>query len=222
MIEACKSTLLRTPVLLGALAGGAIVLPGCSSDSGGCKKDTDCAAGRICGSNGSCTYAQSENGADSGSPSPADSTDTTNAAPTDTPYDASTDTFSDASSDTSALFTGSWLCTLTLVEDGITDGYPTAFKTTATGNGSLSIFAEKSDSVEQSWFCGFNYVISGLSASLVGMPVCNSNSRVTLHSAIISVTADGNKLSLEERGDDYDSNIPQSSPGTISGTCSRN
>ena len=110
---------------------------------------------------------------------------------------------------------------MTLFEGGITDGYPTGFKTTVNGN-SLSIFAEKSHSVEQSWFCGFNYVISGLTASLVGMPMCNSNSQVTLHSAIISVTPDGNKLSLEERGDDYDSNLAKSIPGTINGTCSRN
>src|SRR5690242_17669361 len=30
---------------------------GCSSDPGGCEKDTDCASGRICGSDGRCVAA---------------------------------------------------------------------------------------------------------------------------------------------------------------------
>src|SRR5579864_9415399 len=105
MGKARKSGSVRTIMLLGAVAGGAIVLTACSSDSGDCKKDTDCASGRICGSNGSCMYTQSESGADSDSQPPAASTDTTSGASTDTSNDAAGGTYDDASTDTSALFT---------------------------------------------------------------------------------------------------------------------
>lgn len=124
--------------------------------------------------------------------------------------------------DPSALFAGSWLCTLVLNEQGgITDLYPSAFKLDVSGTG-LSIFGEDSDSQQQSWFCGFNYTIDGLNASLVGMPVCRSNSKVTLQSAAISVGADGMMLTLQESGNEYEYSLGKSYAATISGTCSRN
>jgi hypothetical protein len=106
--------------------------------------------------------------------------------------------------DTSALFTGSWTCSL-VAEDqgggtgGITDLQPSAFQTVVSG-ASLSILAEESHSLQQSWFCGFHYVIDGLTASLVGTPVCTSDLMVTLQSAAISVSADGTSFPYRSRG----------------------
>jgi len=41
---------------------------GCSADNAGCTKDTDCAAGRICGADGRCADADDDQGATTGSP----------------------------------------------------------------------------------------------------------------------------------------------------------
>jgi hypothetical protein len=50
-----------------SVAGALVLLGGCSSaDPGGCKKDTDCAVGRICGSDGRCEDESSEGGSNSG------------------------------------------------------------------------------------------------------------------------------------------------------------
>jgi hypothetical protein len=85
---------------------------------------------------------------------------------------------------------------------------------------SLSIYAEESDSVPQSWFCGYNYTIQGLEAFLEGSPTCHSYDTVDLQSATISVTADGNKLSLTESG--MESGYGSTEQSNISGDCSRN
>jgi hypothetical protein len=52
-----------------AALGALFVLDACSADAGGCKKDTDCAAGRICTSDGRCEDATSGNSSGSGSSS---------------------------------------------------------------------------------------------------------------------------------------------------------
>ena len=126
-----------------------------------------------------------------------------------------------ASGGTTTQFTGTWLCNLTLVEDpGGTGIYPpTLIKTVLTGR-SLSIFAQESDSVPQSWFCGFNYVVQGLTASLAEPVSCTSYDTVQLASATVSVTADGNELSLQESG--VESGFGSTERSTISGVCSRN
>jgi hypothetical protein len=128
--------------------------------------------------------------------------------------------------DTSARFAGSWTCSLVAEDQGggtsdITDLQPSAFQTVVSG-ASLSIVAEESNSLQQSWFCGFHYVIDGLTASLVGTPVCTSDLMVTLQSAVISVSADGNELSLQESGMQHGFVVGITDAGMISGTCSRN
>jgi hypothetical protein len=121
----------------------------------------------------------------------------------------------------SGQFSGSWLCNLTLVQEpgGITTYPPAAVKTVVHGS-SLSVYAEESDSEPQSWFCGYNYTIHGLEASLQGSPTCHSNDTVDLESATISVTADGKKLSLTESG--TETGYGSTEQSNISGSCSRN
>jgi hypothetical protein len=132
----------------------------------------------------------------------------------------------DPAAASTAQFSGSWLCNLTLVQDpsgqepgGITTYPPTAVKTVV-HDSSLSIYAEESDSEPQSWFCGYNYTIHGLEASLEGSPTCHSYDTVDLQNATISVTADGNKLSLTESG--TESGYGSTEQSNISGSCSRN
>lgn len=131
-------------------------------------------------------------------------------------------------SDAAALFTGSWLCNLDLEQTAMDSGDSGSLASTTTYGGtavktvthdtSLSIFAQESDSVPQDFFCGFNYEIRGLTATLVGMPSCSSYRTETLQTATISVTSDGNQLSLQETGtDSY-----EGTSDTMSGTCSRN
>jgi hypothetical protein len=173
----------RPGALIGAL-GALLALAACSSDSGGCQKDTDCATGRICGSNGQCEDAS---GGGSG------------AAP----------------------FVGSWLCNFTLTQPaGVMIYPPSPVETVVTGGASLSINDEESDSEPQSWFCGFNYGISGTGAALVGTPTCESSDLVALESATVSLSADGNQLTLQESGTEYDHGTTEQS--TIAGTCARN
>jgi hypothetical protein len=68
----------------------------------------------------------------------------------------------------SSQFTGSWLCNLTLDQGsaGITTYPPAAVKTVVHGS-SLSIYAQELASEPQSWFCGFDYMITGLDAMVV-------------------------------------------------------
>lgn len=133
---------------------------------------------------------------------------------------------SEAAVSSTALFTGTWLCNLMLDQKtctsnaGGTTTYPPEAVTTVMNGASLSIYAQDSDSEPQSWFCGFNYVVSGLNASLVGQPTCVSYETVVLQSATITVTADGNKLTLQESGADTSDSITCQS--TMTGSCSRN
>jgi hypothetical protein len=122
----------------------------------------------------------------------------------------------------SVQFAGSWLCnfTLTQIRGGISTYPPSPVKTVVTGGTSLGINDEESDSEPQSWFCGFNYAISGSSAMLVGMPTCESYDSVALQSATISLSEDGNKLTLQESG--RESGFDSTELSTITGTCARN
>jgi hypothetical protein len=56
----------RRGFLVSAVVGAVYALAACSSDSGGCKKDTDCADGRICGTDGRCEDASSGSSSGSG------------------------------------------------------------------------------------------------------------------------------------------------------------
>jgi hypothetical protein len=137
-------------------------------------------------------------------------------------HSAATDAGGDAADDVdaSALFTADWLCSLTL-NPGSTPFGGTEIKSVTHGS-SLSLYAQESDSLPQSWFCGFNYTISGLSATLVGMPTCSSYSNVQLQSATISITSDGTQMSVKEQGTEMDSGGAPPAQYTFSGTCSRN
>jgi hypothetical protein len=95
--------------------------------------------------------------------------------------------------------------------------------TAATGN-SLSIYAQEPGSTQStsaSWFCGFNYVTSGLTAALVGAPSCTSYDTIDLTSATMSMTADGVQLTVSENGIHHD-RIGVAGPATFSGVCARN
>jgi hypothetical protein len=135
---------------------------------------------------------------------------------------------SSGSGDTSALFTASWTCSFTL--DGSEDGgggtpYQQVAVNTAANGSSLSIDAPNPGYEPAAWFCGFNYSFSGLDATLVGGPTCTSQDTVVLQSATISVSANGNELTLQETGTESYGGAAASIPpeqATFSGTCSRN
>jgi hypothetical protein len=126
-----------------------------------------------------------------------------------------------------AQFGGSWLCNFTLVQGpggghqgGVATYPPSPVKTVVTAGSSLSINDEESDSEPQSWFCGFNYVISDDGATLVGHPTCQSYNTVLLQSAKISLSTDGNELTISESGTETGFGITEQS--TFTGMCARN
>jgi hypothetical protein len=76
--------------------------------------------------------------------------------------------------------------------------------TTQVNGSSLSVTVTEVHSTEpQLFFCGFNYEISGLTASLVGSPKC-PNGAPTLMSASFSLSASGTQLTLDESGVEND------------------